>query len=76
MPYFIKYVSGLGRMSLHQMSAAEAKYETARECDAGTGVYYKRVSGAEAHAWVRRGEVHSTPLYLDEGRIRYARSPE
>jgi hypothetical protein len=31
------------------------------------------VSGRFAHRWVRDGGHHSTPLYLDQGRIRYAR---
>jgi hypothetical protein len=34
---------------------------------------FRVVSGAEAHRWVRDGGHHSTPLYLDQGRIRYAR---
>jgi hypothetical protein len=31
------------------------------------------VSGTQAHRWVRNGHPHSTPLYIDQGRIRYAR---
>ena len=31
------------------------------------------ISGAEAHQWVRKGGVHGTPLYVDQGRVRYAR---
>ena len=31
------------------------------------------ISGAEAHQWVRKGGVHGTPLYVDHGRVRYAR---
>jgi hypothetical protein len=31
------------------------------------------ISGLAAHHWVRDGGHHSTPLYIDNGRIRYAR---
>jgi hypothetical protein len=31
------------------------------------------VSGAYAHQWVRKGWHHSTPLWVANGRIRYAR---
>lgn len=34
---------------------------------------YERVDGAYAHRWVRCGHIHETPLYIDQGRIRYAR---
>lgn len=34
---------------------------------------YEPVHWTSAHEWVKRGGHHSTPLYIDEGRIRYAR---
>lgn len=35
--------------------------------------HFEVVSGLAAHRWVRDGLPHSTPLYVDNGRIRYAR---
>jgi hypothetical protein len=35
--------------------------------------HFEVVSGIFAHRWVRDGGHHSTPLYVDQGRIRYAR---
>jgi hypothetical protein len=35
--------------------------------------HFEVVSGATAHRWVRDGLPHSTPLYVENGRIRYAR---
>ena len=35
--------------------------------------HFTVVSGRYAHDWVRNGWRHSTPLYVDQGRIRYAR---
>lgn len=34
---------------------------------------YRRISREEAHQWVRRGNIHETGLYIDRGRIRYAK---
>jgi hypothetical protein len=34
---------------------------------------FEVVSGAAAHRWVRDGHIHSTPLWVANGRIRYAR---
>ena len=34
---------------------------------------FEVVTGRCAHRWVKRGWHHSTPLYIDNGRIRYAR---
>ena len=35
--------------------------------------HYRVVDWPEAHRWVRDGGHHETPLYVDQGRIRYAR---
>lgn len=35
---------------------------------------YRETDRHTAHAWVRNDRVHETGLYLDSGRIRYARS--
>jgi hypothetical protein len=32
-----------------------------------------RVTAATAHRWVKDGNIHSTGLYVDQGRIRKAR---
>jgi hypothetical protein len=32
-----------------------------------------RTHWTSAHAWVRRGNAHDTPLYVDGGRVRRAR---
>ena len=32
-----------------------------------------RMSGKQAHDWVRRGGHHETPLWVDGTRIRYAK---
>ena len=34
---------------------------------------FEVVSGLRAHRWVREDFPHSTPLWIDRGRIRYAR---
>ena len=34
---------------------------------------FEVVTGIYAHRWVKKGYPHSTPLYIDQGRIRYAR---
>ena len=34
---------------------------------------FRVISGIEAHRWVREGGLHTTPLYINNGRIRYAR---
>lgn len=35
---------------------------------------YRQVGGHEAHRWVKSGAQHSTGLWTDDGRIRYAES--
>jgi hypothetical protein len=35
--------------------------------------HFEVITGMQAHRWVRKGGHHSTPLYIDQGRIRYAR---
>jgi len=35
--------------------------------------HFEVISGLRAHHWVKNGWPHSTPLYVDQGRIRYAR---
>ena len=37
------------------------------------GHAFEVVSGKNAHKWVRAGFIHTTPLYVENGRIRYAR---
>lgn len=34
---------------------------------------YKPLHYTAAHNWVKRGYIHETGLYIDEGRIRYAK---
>lgn len=34
---------------------------------------FEVIGGQRAHHWVRKGWPHSTPLYIENGRIRYAR---
>lgn len=33
---------------------------------------YRRVDATYAHDWVKRGYIHETGLYTEDGRIRYA----
>lgn len=37
-------------------------------------VGYDRVSPEYAHRWVKNGGVHETGLWVDNGKVRYARS--
>lgn len=40
----------------------------------GTNELYEHVSATVAHRWVKNGWTHNTGLYLENGRIRYARA--
>jgi hypothetical protein len=63
-----RYTSGM----LHEFTRAEWAEIQARQ---GPMLdHYDRVGGQEAHDWVRRDRPHSTGLYIDDGRIRYAAS--
>jgi hypothetical protein len=35
--------------------------------------HFEVVSGLHAHRWVHSGFIHTTPLYIENGRIRYSR---
>jgi hypothetical protein len=42
--------------------------------DGGNGFWlYKAIHRTTAHKWVRDGYNHETGLYIDDGRIRYAK---
>jgi hypothetical protein len=60
---------GLGyRVELHELTPAEfARLPQTEER------YSRKVPAQEAHKWVREGGFHTTPLWLDGGRVRYAR---
>lgn len=67
--YVIETRTGL----LHQVTGAEAWDVEAKAAQAGEPSPYTAVSAARAHHHVKRGGLHSTPLYIDAtGRIRYA----
>ncbi len=53
----------------------ELTHTELREINAAYGpptVRYKPVHWTNAHDWVRRGRIHGTGLWTDNGRIRYA----
>lgn len=62
--YVMRY--GNDRTELVEMTTAQF----ARDQDKQTLIV---VSAQYAHRWVKRGELHSTPLYVDDtGRVRRA----
>lgn len=60
--------SKLGLQTLHEMT----KREYAERTRFDTVSTWRPVSAEHAHRFVRYGGVHTTGLYLDEGRIRKA----
>jgi hypothetical protein len=67
--YVIQSHSDYGQIMLHEMDKGELRLAKV--------MYplhsFRVVSGVEAHRWVRGGGNHTTPLWVDRGRIRYAR---
>lgn len=45
----------------------------ARDGGASPWVSIRRVPASEAHAWVRSGKTHMTGLWIDNGKVRYAK---
>lgn len=35
-------------------------------------VFYRRIDAATAHQWVRKGNIHETLLWIDQGKVRRA----
>ena len=62
---------GAGYM-LYEMTPAELR---AAQRERGDSEYprLERLDASRAHRWVREGGVHSTYLYVEDGRIRRAR---
>jgi hypothetical protein len=68
--YVIKYYpEDRGTAMLHELDKKTLGYAKR----AYPNHAFEVISGKRAHQWVRHGHPHSTPLYLDQGRIRYAR---
>ncbi len=59
-----------GYAILHDISAKEFRESKAKW--EGEGFTFEHVSAPRAHQWVKRGDIHSTDLWLDNGRIRKA----
>lgn len=38
------------------------------------GSAFRRVRGGDAHVWVRSGKEHETGLFVQNGKIKYARA--
>lgn len=63
MAYFIRRTRGLsGTQMLVEMPAAQAQ----RFMKSNLDTTYSRVSGKEAHDWVKGGNIHETDLYVDD----------
>lgn len=60
---------------LYEMTPAQFANAVARLGDK-TDEWYTKTSAHHAHKHVLRGGLHSTALYVDEGRIRRAYAPE
>jgi hypothetical protein len=60
MPYYIRSTKGGG-----QMLVEETRRDVREHMKSNLDVHYSPVSGAEAHAWVKRGNIHGTGLYTD-----------
>jgi len=80
--YVIEYlkVGAHTSQTLWEMTAKELREAKAKELRENAGIEggatrsYERVSGKEAHDYVRRDGVHNTGLWINsEGRIRYAK---
>lgn len=59
-----------GFTTLHEVTAKEFAALKAKDSE---DHWHESIHFTRAHAWVKTGGHHSTPLYTDEGRIRYAR---
>lgn len=66
------------RNALHTLVEFPNEKAMADENVACAGLFttYDRVRASYAHQWVRNGREHETGLYLDEGRVRYAKAGE
>lgn len=75
MVYVIRHTAPSNFQILAEMTAHDARLAIAGKHDqACHGVWFERCTKERAHDWVRRGDIHSTLLYLDmDGRIRRAR---
>jgi hypothetical protein len=72
MTYAIRH-SATGNQMLVEMSAHDARLAFAGQHDqARHGVWFERCNGHSAHTWVRNGSLHSTALWVDQGKIRRA----
>ena len=70
MAYLFRH-SPAGHQMLVEMTSRDAKLAIAGQHDqARHGVWFERCSAQKAHAWVRADGLHSTPLWIDAGRIR------
>lgn len=58
--------------TLTEMTKAQIKAACAERGEARYP-HYNHISGTEAHRYVKNGGHHETPLWVDAGRIRYAR---
>lgn len=63
MPYFIRSTRGL---SQSQMLVEMPTAQTQRFMKSNPDTHYSRVSGKEAHDWVKGGNIHETDLYVDD----------
>ena len=56
--------------TLHHMTASELRDAKADESET---VYFEEIHFTRAHSFVRCGGHHTTGLWIDNGRIRYAK---
>ena len=71
MAYFIRYRKTNEQVEWSRGCLVELKsYKDTLE---SADWFFERISGSEAHRWVRNDGHHETPLWIDQGRIRYAR---
>ena len=72
MSYVFRH-SPTGKPMLCEMKSRDAKLAIAGKHDqARYGVRFEKCSPQEAHRWVLNDGLHSTPLWVDQGRIRRA----
>lgn len=62
MPYYIRSTKGLHG---GEMLVEETQSEVRKHMQSNLSVHYSRVSGSEAHRWVKNGQIHGTLLYTD-----------
>lgn len=67
MRYFMRYRTGSNRYPV-LVELTRREFE-----EPHPGFEYVPVDYLTAHRWVRGGGQHETPLWTDEGRIRYAK---